>query len=179
MILLLTGPPGGGKTTVAGLVADRLPMSVHLVADTFWHHVRSGYVLPWLPAAHRQNEVVLEAVAAAARQFANGGYAVVVDGVVGPWLLAPFLRQADTGQDVHYVVLRPDEQTALARAKARAAPALVDDVPLRHMYAEFSALGEYERYVVDTSQMSPDDTADHALRLLSGDTHRLSGSADA
>lgn len=40
-ILVLTGPPGIGKTTVARLVADALPRSVHLEADAFWRFIRS------------------------------------------------------------------------------------------------------------------------------------------
>jgi tRNA uridine 5-carbamoylmethylation protein Kti12 len=34
-ILLLTGPPGAGKTTVAGLVARARTKAVHLVGDVF------------------------------------------------------------------------------------------------------------------------------------------------
>lgn len=172
-VLVLTGPPGSGKTTVADLVAQRLPHSVHLVADTFWHFVRGGYVSPWLPEAGRQNEIVMAAVAGAAATLATGRYDVVVDGVVGPWLLAPFLPQPGAAYDLHYVVLRPDEETALARATGRGAGALVDEQPLRHMYAQFAALGDHERYVVDNAAMSVESTVDHVLRALGDLTHRL------
>jgi cytidylate kinase len=170
---VLTGPPGAGKSTIARLVADRLPLSVHLVADVFWHHLRSGYVLPWLPEAHRQNQVTMEAVAAAAGEFASGGYDVVVDGVIGPWLLDPFLRRADEGLGLTYVVLRPDETTTVARAVARGAADLVEEGPVRHMYAQFSGLGDYERYVLDTTELSTQESVDRVLNILLAATNRL------
>lgn len=173
LLLVLTGPPGAGKSTVARLVADRLPLSVHLVADTFWHHLRSGYVRPWLAEARHQNEVTMESVAAAAREFAIGGYDVVVDGVIGPWLLEPFLRRAGAEVDLTYVVLRPDEKTTVARAVARGAPELVDEGPVRHMYAQFSGLGRYERYVIDTTGMSVPESVERVLAALGAGTHRL------
>ncbi len=173
MILVLSGPPGVGKSTVARLVADQWPLSVHLAADTFWHHVRGGYVPPWLPAAHRQNEVVLAAVAASARAFSAGGYDVVVDGVVGPWLLAPFLDGIGAHSAIHYVVLHADEASVLARAQGRGEGALVEGQPLRHMYAEFSQLGNYGQYAEDTTQCSPEQTAARVRQLLERGTHRL------
>jgi hypothetical protein len=66
--------------------------------------MRSGHgaLAPVLPEAHAQNAVVMEALAAAAHAYARGGYFVVVDGIIGPWFLAPFGRK---GAAVHYVVL--------------------------------------------------------------------------
>jgi adenylate kinase family enzyme len=43
-ILILTGPPGVGKTTTAGLVTERSARAVHLESDAFFHFIRSGYV---------------------------------------------------------------------------------------------------------------------------------------
>lgn len=73
-VLVVSGPPAVGKTTVAGLLAERRSPSVHLHADDFWGFLKTGYIDPWLPAAHNQNVVVVEAACTSAGIFARGGY---------------------------------------------------------------------------------------------------------
>jgi adenylylsulfate kinase-like enzyme len=80
-VLLLTGPPSSGKSTVARLLVARFERAVHLLSDEFFHFIRTGYVEPWKPESHEQNEVVMTAVANTATTFALGGYFTVVDGI--------------------------------------------------------------------------------------------------
>jgi hypothetical protein len=63
-----------GKTTVAQALADRSERAVHLESDRFLHFIRSGYVEPWRPESHEQNEVVTRIVAGAAAAYAAAGY---------------------------------------------------------------------------------------------------------
>ncbi|MFF1610853.1 AAA family ATPase [Amycolatopsis sp. NPDC058278] len=90
-LLIFTGPPGAGKSTVArGVAADGVRPTVHLHTDSFYVWIRAGFVPPYLPEAARQNEVVLGVIAEAACGYARGDYDVVLDGIVGPWALQPF-----------------------------------------------------------------------------------------
>ena len=83
-ILILTGPPGAGKSATArSLVAASGAPAVHLHAHDFWHFIRKGAIPPYLPEAHKQNEVVMAVLAQAAEGYAKGDYFVVVDGIVG------------------------------------------------------------------------------------------------
>jgi hypothetical protein len=105
-LVVVTGPPGAGKSTVARALADKLDRSVLVAGDAFFGFLARDAVAPWLPAAHRQNEVVVQAAAAAADRFVAGGYNTVYDGVIGPWFLADFAAGAAVGH-LHYVVLLP------------------------------------------------------------------------
>lgn len=164
-VVIVTGPPGAGKSTVARLVADAVEPSVHLHTDDFWGCIRRGGVAPYLPAAHRQNQVVIGVVARAAFGYAAGGYHVLCDGIVGPWFLDAF-RAAATAYErpLHYVVLRPDLVTTLRRATARGAAALTDPAPIRSLHGQFAALGPYEPHVIDSTGLGTRATADAVRR---------------
>jgi hypothetical protein len=89
-VLLLTRPPGYGKTTTARLIAAAATAGAHVEAYLFFHFVRGGSLEPWLPESHSQNVIVMEAVASAAAAYADGGYTTIADGIISPkWFLAP------------------------------------------------------------------------------------------
>ena len=83
-ILILTGPPGAGKTNVARLLAKLSDRAVHLESDRFFHFIASGYVEPWKPESHEQNTAVMQIVAGAAIGYASAGYRTIVDGIIIP-----------------------------------------------------------------------------------------------
>ena len=86
-LLVVTGPPGAGKSTVARILADAFDPSVLVQGDAFFAFLARGAIEPWLPESGPQNEVVVRAAAAATGRFVAGGYATVYDGVLGPWFI--------------------------------------------------------------------------------------------
>lgn len=165
-LLILTGPPGAGKSTVARLVTEQAPRpAVHLHTDSFYGWIRTGFVPPYLPESARQNDVVLGVIAEAACGYARGGYDVVLDGVVGPWALQPFRDAAKRdGLDLFYVVLRPSLDVTLARGTARDATELTDVEPLTDMHGAFADLGDLEKHVMDTTDQTVEETANAVRR---------------
>ena len=159
-ITILTGSPGTGKTTVAASLAAASDRGVHLATDRFYEFL-AHRLDPTTPEAHQQNEAVVRAFMRSAVALAEAGYEVIVDGVVGPWML-PVVRE-ECALPLHYIVLRADLDTVLARAAVRtdqpeATPAIVEA-----MHAQFAELDAYERNVVETAGRSLDHVVSEIL----------------
>lgn len=174
-ILILTGPPGSGKTTTALALAKEPGSSkVHLHCDDFWHFIRNGAIPPYLPEAHAQNTVVVDVLAKAAETYALGGYFVIVDGIVGPWFLAPFKR---ISVPVHYVVLRPPLDVAILRCQQRGGDTLTDPGPITELHKQLSSLGELERHALPIDAHTREDTLATVIKAVQSGSFRLTAGA--
>lgn len=178
-VIVVTGPPGAGKSTVARALASGFPRAVHLHTDDFWRAIVTGGVSAYRPEADAQNHTVLEVISGAAYAYAAGGFTTVVDGIVGPWMLDHVLDRAREHPDLplDYAVLRPERDVALARAQTRTAPdALVDSAPILAMWDQFADLGPFERHALDTSVLGVDETVGAVRAAVVGGRLRLEAS---
>ena len=170
-ILLVAGPPGAGKSTVAALVAAGFDRSVHLHTDDFYAWIVRGYVEPWRAESLSQNLVIADAIAAAADRFAAGGYDVAVDGVLGLWSLGPWHA---LGRPVSYVLLLPAVTVARQRAFDRGEHPLKDLDVVDQMHAAFVAhLEGFEHHLIDSTDLTPEATATEVRRRLDAGELRL------
>jgi hypothetical protein len=158
-LLVVTGPPGSGKSTVAALLVERFEPSVLVEGDAFFAFLARGAIEPWRPESNEQNLVVIHAAAAAAGCFAQGPFTTVYDGVVGPWFIAEFV--AATGlESLDYAVLLPSEERCVEGVAIRAGHGFTDEAATRKMHGEFVRAAVDERHVIVDPPTRPGAVAD-------------------
>jgi hypothetical protein len=176
-LLVITGPPGSGKSTIAASVAERFERSALVHGDVFFGFVAQGYIDPWLPESHDQNTVVTEVSAAAAAGFVRGGFMTVFDGMVGPWFLPTFLQYTGLGA-IHYVVLLPTVEVCVARVFGREDHGFRDEAVTRQMHGSFTAAEVEPRHLIEDAQDRPTVIAADVFRRF-GDGALVVTAADA
>ena len=178
-VLLLTGSPGSGKTTVAPFVADHHDLSACLDLDWFFAKLRRGVIDPWREEAHAQNRVVLHAAAEAVAALAAGGYFTVAEGILYPFMLDLFAAAcAPYGITAHYAVLRAPVELVQQRVLDRKvepqhAGALADAAVVGDLWTQFEHYGVAERHRVDAGTRGPAEVAADIDRRLEAGELRL------
>ncbi len=154
-MIIVTGPAGAGKSSVAEAICERFDRMLHVEAQELRHLVKAGYRQPWLdePQAAEQRLLGVRNAVAIARESIALRYAVVIEDIV----LAERVEQyrealAGIGCNVHFVLLLPTLEVALARDAARSY-----QIPehVRALYADFareSSQGLLPGVVIDSSE---------------------------
>jgi chloramphenicol 3-O-phosphotransferase len=166
-VIVITGAMAAGKSTVADLLAIRLPKSVHIHGDVFRRMVVSGRadMTPSPnPDAIAQLNLRYDLAAMAADRCAEDGFDAIVQDVILAKDLADFVKRI-ASPERYLVVLSPtlsasewrDEQRLKGGFVHLSADAL-DDVLRR----ETAHIG----YWLDSSTQTPDETVADILANL-------------
>jgi chloramphenicol 3-O-phosphotransferase len=138
-VLLLAGPIGAGKTTVARELAKLLPGPLAVIeGDDFWRFLAKPK-----PGGVRDNFVAsARAMMAAAAQLARSDYNVLLDFSIPPRLL-PTAQKFFKELPFDYVVLRPSLAVCAARAATRPEGRIEDYSDLREFYEGFADAADH------------------------------------
>ena len=152
--LLIGGSPGTGKTTVTRALADGDEHAVCIETDVFFDFVRHR-IHPAEPESHSQNHTVISAYCQAARAYADGGYQVYLEGVLGPWFLPVVRSSLDC--DFDYIILHASLAEVQRRVAARTTQAYVSPGVIEGLHPQFEKLlADYPDHVIHTDSTDID-----------------------
>jgi len=163
-IYLISGIPGAGKTTVAGLLARRFERGVHIESDRLQELIVTGGLWPDgepHDEALRQLRLRGRHASMLADSFFAAGFTPVVDDVVIGARLGEF-RSDIRARPLRFVLLAPRAEVVRARDIAREGKHVFDrwghlDKAMR---AETPRLGLW----LDSSAQTAEETAEEILR---------------
>jgi chloramphenicol 3-O-phosphotransferase len=170
-ILLLSGPPASGKTTVAGLLSERYDRVGHIDVNALWRLRSAGRFEPWSTepeAAHQRSQAQRQATSLG-RDFVRESVGVIVEDVITPGTLSSYIEAlGPAGARLHFVRLMPSMEACLSRNQARhcgeTRPAWV-----RTLHARLLSAGDFGGVAVDNSDLTPVQTADQLLVITTTD----------
>jgi hypothetical protein len=166
-LIVITGIMAAGKSTVAQLVAERLPRAAHVRGDAFRRMVVSGRAEPGPElsgAAVEQLRLRYRLTALVADEYVRAGFtAVVQDIVYGPEL--PVHLHRFRTRPRHLVVLAPRPDAVAAREADRPKTGYRGWTP-RDMDAALRLDTPRLGLWLDSSDLTPAETADTLLSRL-------------
>jgi predicted kinase len=173
-VLLLTGPAGAGKTTVAAEWAStRSSPTAHVSLDDVRDFLKSGYANPedgWNEETQAQYDLARELCATLARRYVEAGIGCAVDDAVFPeWAEVGYRRWESALGDVPHalVVLFPRLDVARRRnASGHDGHRRLRADTMRMIYEDMLPWHDTDVPVIDNSDLSVAETVAEIDRVL-------------
>lgn len=163
MILIITGPPAAGKSTIGPLLAKALPRCAVIEVDWLRKMIVQPHIAPWRGEAGRaQLRLGAANACVVARNCVAAHFAVVILDVLTDET-AQLYRTALAELSHHIVLLLPSKTVAVLRNQTRGQFLTDDEVEL--LYAWQERLTSYDQKI-DNSMLPAEALVQQLLEIM-------------
>ena len=166
-VIIITGPPGSGKTTITNMLAKSVKKGVAIHADDLRDMVKAGYAKPWAKNEEAKKQIKLATTNAysLANNFLANDFDVFIDDVVLGEEKEITYRKA-FGKKTKFFLLLPPKEVLLKRDSLRS-PDKFMGKRAEVLHDKFTAKkhpADWE--IIDNSKQSPKETTKYILSKI-------------
>lgn len=164
MLIILSGPPAAGKSSVGQSLAKKFPKSAYFSVDTIRHFVKGGFVKPADDTVKiGQSKLAAEISKDIIRRYLQNGYVVIIDDVIGDKNLTEYQKEFP---DVFGFLLFPSLEVLKQRDKLRSGTEEMDG-RIDDLYKEFTSNKPSVFNLVDSSRKTLKETVEDIYKKVS------------
>jgi len=167
-IVVISGPPGIGKTAVIKQMCQKLSRVAHISVDKLRKFVGAGYYSPdkWTKAVEQQYRLAHKNTIDLAKNFSREGYLVFIDDVFQNEWKNDF-QNVLKNYKVYFIFLSADLETVLKRNELRKGYAVKKDV-VRRLYEKLSKENTKKQgwIIINSRNLNIEETATEILKII-------------
>jgi len=167
-IIIISGPPGIGKTAIIKQICLNLPRAAHISVDKLRKFVRAGYFSPdqWTKDVEQQYRLAHKNVIDLAKNFSKEGYLVFIDDVFQNRWKDNF-QNLLKGYKIYFIFLSGDLKTVLRRNELRKKHAVKESV-VRGLYKKLAKENTEKNdwIIINNTDLDIKKTAEKILKII-------------
>ena len=169
-ILMLTGVPGAGKSTISDTLASTLPCCAHLQTDFFRKLIKGGYAAPkdWNEETEKQYQLARKNVCTVANNLVEAGFAVIIDDTIWQRRLVEEYQRQLRGAPIIFAYLKPSLHVAQQRNRERTIWNIDPDL-IQQSYQLYASeqIEEIADIILDNSNQSVEQSVQTLMSIIS------------
>lgn len=164
-IIIITGPPGSGKSTISKKLAERVDKGVAINIDDIRKMVKAGYALPWLETSESrdQRNLATKNICDIANNSIDMGFDVFIDDIILNKKLIDNYKKS-LHNKINFFLLLPSKETLFKRLKDRREDDVMFD-RANKLHKSFSSIkNKFDWTIIDNSSLTIEETLNKILK---------------
>ncbi len=167
MVIIISGTPASGKSSVSKALAKKFPKSVYIPVDDLRAMVIGGNIAPWDDKFGEQYKLIEKNFLAMTKNFLEEGFVVIIDDVIADEQVKKYQKMFG---NVYGFLLLPSIETLKKRDLER------DSTGEMHgridvLYPEFANSKHDTLKVIDSTNHALSKTVEEIFKQLKNSSH--------